>query len=252
MCIICVKPAGVDMPTTNILRNCWDGNTDGAGIAYWKENDREVTIDKGFMKIKQLNDKIYSLNIQVNDLAVIHFRYATHGLVDRGNCHPFPLSNRIDELRASYGVFPHAIAHNGVFGDMACHQTLSDTQKFIRGILSNDLISNHLDNKAVRILLAGYCGSSSKLAILRPSKLLLIGDFIEDNGLLYSNHGYKPVIYHKNYDDDYGDNCNYKKPLLKNECELCGEIDQSKVDYRDEFELYLCDKCLAGNNMAHG
>lgn len=248
MCIICVKPQGVEMPSLDIIKECWNGNSDGAGIAYWKTGTPNVIIDKGFMKLKALTSKLDEISLKRDDLAILHFRFATHGLVDRGNCHPFPLSTRIEALRAIYGRFPSAIAHNGVFGNMACHNVMSDTMKFIRGIIGNPLIANNLDNSSIRTLISEYCGTSSKLAILRPGKMLLIGDFIKDEGLLYSNNGYKRFVtsYYDREDANYS-SCNNILRKSFTGCELCGSIEKDKNEYREELQLVLCDKCFAFN-----
>lgn len=244
------------MPSYETVKTCWQTNPDGAGIAYWRSGDTMVSIEKGFMRLKALRNRLAELELGIDDLVIVHYRWATHGLKDQGNCHPFPLTSNIEALRAITGQFPIAIAHNGVFGNMACHKTLSDTQKFIRRILANPAIMGNLDNTAIQELLIGYCGTSSKLAFLSPSKLLLVGHFIKDSvtGLLYSNDGYKeytPVTYGDNEDYNQGAWSNWGnekgKPLLSGECELCALIDRAKIEYREEFEMFLCDKCYEFN-----
>ena len=253
MCIICVKPSGVAMPTFKTLSTCWQDNKDGAGLCYNRADSNEVYIVKGFMKLKALKEKLLELNFGLEDNVVIHFRFATHGLVDAGNCHPFPLSSSIDDLRCTNGVFNTAIAHNGVFGSMTAHETLSDTQKFIRGILANPAIIDNLDNKAVQELISGYCGTSSKLAILRPNKMLLIGHFIKDDstGLYFSNNGYKPSV---QYITGYGQGHNkwagndfYNKwdDVEDDKCLLCEK--KETVRWRFREESYLCDSCYEFN-----
>lgn len=266
MCIICVKPSGVPIPSYGILSECWQCNSDGAGFAYIREGSNTVIIKKGFMKLKTLNKALKELSFKENDNVIIHFRFATHGLNDAGNCHPFPLSHSTDDLRAVQWQGDIAIAHNGVFGNMPCHETLSDTQKFISGVLCNPVIKDNFDNKAVQELILGYCGSSSKLAILRPSGILLIGKFIEDKGLYFSNNGFKKTVYnyptnqypsnsyyenkgffgHMNYD-------NIDLPLDVDECILC----KTKTDilWREEEDAFLCTRCAEfnlANNKGRG
>lgn len=255
MCIIAVKPQGVYMPSIKTLYNCWDGNTDGAGMAYWRPMDDKVTIDKGYMKMKALKNKLYQMDFGVDDIVVLHFRFGTHGLIDKGNCHPFPLSSKTMDLRTIIGQFECAIAHNGVFGNMACHDTLSDTQKFIGKIMANEAIINNLDNPAIQELIMGYCGSSSKLAILRANKLLLIGDFIKDDetGMMYSNHGYKSAVSYCQTNNrtgvsSYSAHKTYR-PIIAGCCELCELDDKNKTSYREEFELFLCDECYKLNTQ---
>lgn len=253
MCIICVKHHGVAMPDLKTLRQCWTVNRDGAGMSYYKEGMENVVIAKGFMKFKRLKMALDALDFGINDIVVLHFRFATHGLVDAGNCHPFPLSNKTADLRCVYGEFKTSIAHNGVFGSMPAHDTLSDTQKFISGIMCNPAIVNNLDNEAIQELISGYCGSSSKLAILRPNKLLLLGNFVEDKGLLYSNYQYKPIVYNGAgnqwasqawYDADY--EC-YPSRLDYDPkaCLLCEK--KTDISYSEEVEAFLCKECFELN-----
>lgn len=268
MCIICVKPLDVDMPKSATLSTMWQANSDGAGLAYVRQGENVVRIVKGFMKLKKLKKALHDLQLGKGDLVVLHFRWATHGLTDEGNCHPFPLSNKPNLLRAVSGEFPCAIAHNGVFGNMACHETLSDTQKFIAKVLANSAIIDNIDNPAVKELITGYCGHSSKLAILKPSGVTIIGEFEADEatGLLYSNDGYMPV---KTYNYGNWHNAADEKPVddaarvehvlkafrhasqMPHECELCGacEDDDNKqeIDYVPEFDLFLCESCFQYN-----
>lgn len=255
MCIICVKPSGISMPSSKILSNCWQDNKDGAGLCYNKEGSNEVCIVKGFMKLKALKMKLSELSLTDNDNVVIHFRFATHGLVDAGNCHPFPLSASINDLRCVEGVFDTAVAHNGVFGSMSAHETLSDTQKFIRGILANTAVINNLDNVAVQELISGYCGTSSKLAILRPNKMLLIGNFIKDDdtGLYFSNHGYKPAVQYVTHAHSYSSKGYYGVDDFYNKWDSHDNVDADKcllcekketVRWRFREEAYLCNTCF--------
>lgn len=247
MCIICVKPAGVEMPDNKTIGTMWQGNSDGAGLAYNRPGEAAVTINKGFMKLKALKGALNELSLGKPDLVILHFRWATHGLTDAGNCHPFPLSNKIEALRAISGQFPMAIAHNGVFGNMACHETLSDTQKFIAEIMCNPAIGGNIENPAIKELIAGYCGTSSKLAILKAGKLLLIGQFEKDEstGLFYSNGGYK--AWGRAYTDFPGDD-DYFVPnanQIPKICELC--YGTENLAYCDAYQLFLCAKCLDYN-----
>lgn len=272
MCIIVSKPSGVAMPERETLKTCWKNNHDGAGFAYCRAGSNTVHIVKGFMKFSKLYKSLLWHDFRPEDQVVMHFRWATHGLTDSGNCHPFPLSNKTSELRSTILQTNIAIAHNGVFGGMPDHKLLSDTQKFVALILANKSVIDNLENPAVQELLRGYCGSSSKLAIIRPSGILHIGDFVEDGGIYYSNHQYKPytapAIYtgwqgHTCYDsDDYVDDSQVDdKDIPPSEsddislmrglngydhfCCLCGT--HKDVAYCDDADGYLCDDCYELN-----
>lgn len=245
MCIICAKPSGAEMISNETLKNCWENNSDGAGICYSRAGSGKVNILKGFMKYKHLYRALCELNFGVDDDVIIHFRWATHGLVDRGNCHPFPLSSDINELRCLEGEFPVGITHNGVFNTMPLDEKLSDTQKFISMVMMNI----DINSEAVQELLSGYCGNSSKLAILKNDGLLLIGNFIKDKGIYYSNTDYKPRVYQQ-YEDNVWkgyagvDDCKIAS-RIEDECILCGNM--NNVEFYENEECFLCSDCMELN-----
>lgn len=94
MCIIAAKPAGVKMPSRDTIRTMWAGNPDGAGVMY--AQDGKVRIDKGFMKLSDLEAHLDKLERSLDLTAtgvVLHFRITTHGGTCPENCHPFPLTD---------------------------------------------------------------------------------------------------------------------------------------------------------------
>jgi hypothetical protein len=191
MCIICVKKSGVKPPKEAVLRDCFTNNPDGAGVAFTRTGGRVVHIRKGFLKVEDFLKSLEEYKLNKSDEIIYHFRQATHGLKDAGNCHPFPLSAKIDELRAVALDVPVAVAHNGIFGTMPDHNILSDTQKFIARILSDRAIVENLESKAMQELIKGYCGTSSKLVFIRPGGVVVVGKFEKHKGLLFSNDGFR-------------------------------------------------------------
>ena len=86
----------------DILESCWKRNPDGAGFMF---NDCDkVVIMKGFMTFEEFYLRLQTANefyhLKEKGL-VIHFRIATSGLKDKGNCHPYPISNDNLDLRKS-------------------------------------------------------------------------------------------------------------------------------------------------------
>ena len=100
MCVILVKERGIEIPTKGVLESCWKRNPDGAGFMF---NDCDkVVIMKGFMTFEEFYLRLQTANdfyhLKEKGL-VIHFRIATSGLKDKGNCHPYPISNDNLDLR---------------------------------------------------------------------------------------------------------------------------------------------------------
>lgn len=214
MCIIVAKPAGKALPNEDVLDNCFESNKDGIGFSYSLPGQRPV-IDKGYADVKKLLRVMASRGITREHNLVIHFRFATHGVKDQGNCHPFPLSPSFDDMRLLHCSCDCAVSHNGVFSGLPRSEKYSDTQKFIGSILASPEVINNIDSKSVKELIKGYCGYSSKLAFLRPQGLSLVGDFEEDEGVFYSNRQYKRYAYSTHNGQSYcyvhkiWDNCTY-------------------------------------------
>lgn len=228
MCIIVYKPAGIPLPGNSILYNCDQDNPDGIGYMYRADNGR-IVISKGFMDINDFLDDIEKVpNILQKDVA-IHFRLATHGNISPGNCHPFPITDKIIDLRRERYVCNIAIMHNGIVPDLS-HQdkTLSDTMCAVK-IISE---CGEGSDPAKKIL------STGKFLVMDNHETRLYGDFIQDSGIYYSNFRYKSLEFYSS--SSFEDRLDY-------ECELFDQfLDESKIDFfdydedeiEDMFELY--------------
>ena len=207
------------MPTTEVLDSCFQSNKDGIGFSFNKTGEQPV-IAKGYANVKKLVKMLDTYNVGKENNLLIHFRYATHGKKVPENCHPFPLTADYKEMEFLNCTCETAIAHNGIFSSMPTHDTRSDTMKFIGGILAQPEIIGNLHSKAVKELIKGYCGYSSKLAFLRPEGITTIGDFEEDKGIKYSNAQYKRWVY--NNDRDVWDGKTYcYVHKCKDHCQYC-------------------------------
>jgi len=201
MCIIVVKPKGVQLPSDQTFKNCWDSNYEGFGLAYHGGRMPTVHIKKGAMKYEEALSLIKSVPNPTSKRMLMHFRFATHGLTDSGACHPFPLSKRIRDLRKTDLHTKMAIAHNGVITGYGLNKkvdagnpelVLSDSQMFIRRVLSQ-LPKDALYNRVTRFL--AHSESGGKLAYLVPGKMWMNGDFTLHQGIWYSNDTFRVKKY---------------------------------------------------------
>lgn len=190
MCIIAIKVRGVELPKEEHLRNCETRNKDGIGVAYIKAGTEEITIKKDFLNVDTFIAWFYE-NIKAEDVAVIHYRFATHGLVDNGNRHPFPITKNKEMLRQENVVCQMAVAHNGVISQYGEHKKFSDTQKFILDILSDDAIKSNITNPAVQKLVSYYLGSDRLAVLLKDGTIFTWGSWEKEGSIFYSNDGYK-------------------------------------------------------------
>lgn len=180
MCIIIYKGVGKTIPKDHILHS-FESNPDGAGIM-WVE-DGSVHIKKGFMDVPELLTELEKHdNFKDTDLC-IHFRYATHGETKAGNCHPFPISEDPRDLLQTEMVTPTALAHNGIITEYGLYQsTLSDTQLFVLDLARGYDLRHILDG--------------GKFCIFNAPKgqAHLLGHFIEEDGIYYSNGTFRGYI----------------------------------------------------------
>jgi hypothetical protein len=204
MCIAILSEFGVDLPTKEVLRRCWDKNSDGAGFAYLTVNDTWM-VEKGLMKFKHFWKRFKSHNFTSENTVLIHFRVGTSGRIDYGKCypgctHPFPVSDKEEELMSLKYEHENIIMHNGVVG--GGDGNLSDTQEAIRDYVY-PLIDKIEDKKFRKIMC--HCletdlvkGGSRWFVATGPTYRLL-GNWILDDEtkIWYSNSGYiyaPPVV----------------------------------------------------------
>lgn len=258
MCIIIYKPIGQELPGKDILKNCFESNKDGAG--YMFNTGQDVFIKKGFFNhnslLSSLKQNIKNLDLDIKEIAVaIHCRIATAGLVKPENCHPFPISENIGDLQALNYRSNIAVCHNGclsIHDDK--YKNLSDTQIFIKDILSQIDINNEVNFKLLDLALSG-----SKLLIFdKGGHFLNFGDWIEDKGIYYSNSGYEKHDFMSSrnyYEKDYHEKDYYEKDyygrenkkenkkkneqLLFNACWYCGK----NLIIEEEIKEGCCLEC---------
>jgi len=206
MCLITIAPPGTDKYSDHIksaIRTGMTSQRDGTGFAYWRAGTDVVEYSKGyFLKngpFELFWNLLEELDLQDNDIFMIHHRTGTSGLTTAKNCHPFLLSPkncRIDDIaKISGSTKDGVLMHNGIFTRYTkFDDDLSDTanlthQLFTSSINNINLVfSNPKNFQKTYDNLIGY----NKLALLRPGQYVTIGDFIKDErGLYHSNRGYE-------------------------------------------------------------
>lgn len=215
MCIIAAKPAGVKMPDKKTIERMWYGNPDGAGIMYADKG--KVRISKGFMKLSEFRAELAKL-ARTKDLTnmavVMHFRITTHGGTRPENTHPFPITDDLARLRQLRCSAPLAVAHNGVIDIHVADKTISDTMQYIATQLAPLRRAVPEFYKSADLMTMIQNAIRSRMAFLtKDGEIYLTGDFIEDNGVYYSNTSYKEPRYSKHWTGawDWGnDYPNYK------------------------------------------
>lgn len=189
MCVICYKPAGVTPPSEGVLMNCFDANPDGAGLAVIRPSADAVDIYKGFMDFDKFMD-FSKCVVTADDIVGYHFRITTAGGTSPQNCHPFPISSHVEDLKALSFHTRFAMLHNGIIGQGDSKLKLSDTQLYIKNTLAprypqsieaeRDAIAR--ETKGSRVLLMDG----------RTHETAMIGDgWVQSDGLYYSNDSFR-------------------------------------------------------------
>ena len=206
MCIIIAKDKIGRLPTDEELKTSFEYNDDGAGFMY--VDNGNVVIDKGYMTydsfIKHYKALLIKYNNFENKSLVIHCRIGTSGRNTKGNTHPYPITDNIEKLKTRHlSREKIGIAHNGIIRGYGTATGLNDTQEYISKVLY-PLYTHYEDfYKNEDILYQIERATNSKFAILdNTDTIYYIGDFIDDNGLNFSNDTYERRLYqyHSYYD----------------------------------------------------
>lgn len=190
MCIICVSPARTRQPSFSQIKMMFLNNPHGAGYMFAREG--RVHIHKGFMDIDSFLSAVKAEHFTAKDSVVYHFRISTQAGVNPEMTHPFPLSNRLPNMKALDVECPCGVAHNGIIRLTSdpSQREYSDTALFITRYMArmvhglDDLKDAQLLNRIERL-------AGSKLAIMDGSGYIAtVGNFINERGLLFSNDSY--------------------------------------------------------------
>lgn len=208
MCIIVAKEKNCKIPKKQILKNCFDYNSDGAGFMY-VNNDNQVVIDKGYMTFNDFYKRLKKLKKEYNDFKgkclVMHFRIGTSGGNVAENTHPYVISKKIKDLKKLYTTCDIGVVHNGIISHYTPKKgTTNDTQRFIMNYLYKiyKYIPDFYKDADIMYGIERTC--QSKLCFLNnKDELYYVGDFIEDNGIMYSNDTYEPYYNYTPIYDDY-------------------------------------------------
>ena len=250
MCLLVVcEPNGI--PKQEELHAGACSNPHGYGFAIVAG---DKIISERSMSAKKSIKRFLELRAQYpNDYAMWHARYATHGVKNEANCHPF----KVGDSELTY------LAHNGVL-DVAIPDgdKRSDTRILAEDILPKIGGVASLDDDTIWSMLSKWA-SGSKIAVLNldpsaGSQMYIINENLgswDSNGVWWSNSSHKRSNYTPPtttlYDNEYWVREYKDYPVLdvvdeSNEealdfCPFC----QALIDLNEsEFFCELCDTCF--------
>jgi len=259
MCLIVVKPKGTALPKEEYLLHSAKRNSDGQGLAYLSKRGGSIKLKKDFPTAQALVDYM-NQNITVDDELIIHFRFATHGLKDEGNRHPFPLSKNKALLRKTELECKFCCAHNGVLSQYSRtdDEQLSDSQRFIVDILSDSVIKENFNKPSVQKLINEFLSNDRLVTMTSKDGMLLFGDWEVEDGISYSNSGYKPIVVDRS---PYGYGCatgfydhwgsyhaqrqggHHQSNLLNDKRKTGATKEQKKNDFSQEDSINMTTEC---------
>jgi hypothetical protein len=193
MCLIIVKNKQGVALDYGVIKEAFKDNPHGWGVMWYVPGTAYVNTMKGFQYDELL--KIVKKLESEDRLMAIHFRFATAGLVNVANCHPFYVN----------GV--GALMHNGVFNiPQDVHKDMSDTWHYARRFEKHALDCGNPAPffRAVHAFkqMERVTGTWNKVVILTDN-----GEFLIENehagdwrgGLWYSNTSSFPVTRTSSY-----------------------------------------------------
>ena len=165
MCVICYIPKGVATPSREIITAMHRANPHGMGIC-------TPTIHYKGLSFSSLYNSLRRRSIE--EPCLLHFRFATHGSIKQGNCHPF--------YDAETDTF---FMHNGVL-DIRPKGDKTDSETAFREFFVPEIKSFGLDSDELKYSVHNIIGFS-KFAFMQGDNVRLFGDYLKRYGIYYSN-----------------------------------------------------------------
>lgn len=164
MCVIIYKPAGVKMPSKEILNAAYRANPHGCGFSSLSCSFKSLNYSEFMWRLNQVAD---------SEPCIIHFRLATHGSIKTANCHPFKRG----------GI---SFAHNGVLNIKPVGDKTDSETAFIKCIYP--AIKRHGWGSVVVERMINSLIGFSKFAIMYHGEVKLYGTYmLQPDGCYYSN-----------------------------------------------------------------
>lgn len=189
MCLLVVcKPNAI--PKREELTEGACANPHGFGFAIVVDGKviryRTMSAKKAVSKFLELREQ------HPSGYAIWHARYATHGVKNDDNCHPYQVGDDTDTFLAHNGVLDTFISKGDKRSDTRVFA--EDTLPKLGGVLA-------LEDENIYRMIEGWAGGS-KIAVLTTNpqaqyQLYLINERLgtwDDNGVWWSNSSYKRTI----------------------------------------------------------
>jgi hypothetical protein len=184
--------------TKEEFENSWDYNDDGFGMG-WKDAQHRVHFVKGIMKLEDALSEYEHIDARCKH--IVHFRKASVGGRIAELTHPFLVSEGSPISLEGHDVDSPLLFHNGHWAD---YKQILIMLEIATGKMITDPIS---DTRVAAMYLARVGNGAitrfgyNRVALLTPEKersIIYSGEFVDENGVLFSNTSYK-YSYKRNY-----------------------------------------------------
>ena len=195
MCIICVSGKGARQPDEGEIRTMFRRNPHGAG--YMVAEGGHVRIEKGFMNVTDLLRSLRWEKFTRDDVVVYHFRISTQAGVNPEMTQPFPFASEKNIEAMKYLTLTTAcgIAHNGIITATSdpFETEYSDTALFIARYLPHIMKTNFDLHDPEKLDEVQRIIHSRMVFLDGDGEIGMTGDFIEHDGMYFSNHSFEEV-----------------------------------------------------------
>jgi hypothetical protein len=235
MCLLVVSSPN-STPRKKDLENASCNNPHGFGYAVIAGN--KIITGRGMSSKKMIKEFLAVRKQYPNSYAMYHARFATHGVKNDDNCHPF----KVGGSELTY------LAHNGILSvDIPANDMRSDTRIFAEDILPAMGGVTALDNTNLYRMIEGW-SSGSKIAVftLDPNAeydCYIINEDLghwDNAGNWWSNDGYKENVWAKYFQEPA-----YAYSGMSEDedcvCMMCGET--ANLDY-NPYYCFDCGACF--------
>lgn len=184
MCMIIYKPEGKKWndDLREQMEYCFSKNKDGCGLMI--RDDSKVYMTKGIWGVEHFYRLIRGLP-ETAEIA-IHFRFTSAGKTSQEMCHPFSLNkNDLKRMRGNVGA---GLMHNGTIHNLCFQGKHSDTY-YLADMLNEFSPAELVEDRMIDMI--DTVVSGSRVLIFTGDTTLMFGDWVDVNGIQYSNRGFK-------------------------------------------------------------
>ena len=247
MCvIICIEDG--KYPSKSTLEDAESMNSHGGSIAWLDKNGRK-NYQKGIKAkaiMKIINKQLKPKGIET---AIIHFRIASIGTVNKALCHPFEITNRVELNLTGKNMSTDLLFHNGTWSEYAEEmlEYMGAQNKPVTipyGEFSDSRVMAYLSKRMGVKKMAKLVTGWNKIAVLTSTGIKRYGTgWVDFKGNKCSNDYFVPTLASWNYDDKpysfAGFGVNDQEFLNDEEKETVKRLKKSYTLSDDDINQYL-------------